>query len=786
MRWVGGAETIDNALAMAPSAPPAAPSFWDTMGQAIARGDEAMLEGTKPIGAVVGTAADEIGSPGFLDSAARNISATWDESINVDNTNADNNAMYDAFQNVVDAVNRDRPDEAKLVNPMVASNVGTFWRTVYNQGRAAIMLDTTRQDELEARLWRAVQDMKRTNPGLAANLPADKGQLIQAMQNAQRAAAARAESVRGESGPVARTVGGLVGGGAASFTDPVNIAAMGFGAPASASLLRTFIIEGLLNASADAVTLPGRIERRSNLGLQAPDAGDVAAELTGDVLFGGGMGAGLKGLGRMLGLVEHFDARFPEPGDDAHAARNAVAEMARREADNPYTPTEEGLDEFRRNLDAVTWAIDNRQPIEGVSRGWADYEAQRGAIARDVTALRTELQSLPPNDPAALEKFARLQAVEAQLEGQDFATPDVKALRQRRDEILTNTTLEALAEAASTAEHRRVLTAQIERAGESLAQLETDYRAAQLFRPLREGDQGLPHANQTLVIPIAHPEDPATFGRRLTESEVQDAVRFANPEDRTVLDAQTKSLAAEMVAPPAEMPAPDPDVRVTGSGVHGPILEGYKGRWKEAVAWLRKARTGDAIGVLSHPDVPGPIDVIWGNRDAGLAKIVASHPEVLNDLPERLAKMKPFRSGPNRIELETGKGDGSTAAIVRLDFDNVRKTWLLTAFERGSRSPAGLTEGGRSFGGPDRGSPGQPAEPIVGAQTESLKSEFGHAADEIANLRSLPQDSEVPAMDHLDLYGKDGGPVTIRRVTLETEREARAIERLRACLEGGD
>jgi hypothetical protein len=47
---------------------------------------------------------------------------------------------------------------------------------------------------------------------------------------------------------------------------------------------------------------------------------------------------------------------------------------------------------------------------------------------------------------------------------------------------------------------------------------------------------------------------------------------------------------------------------------------------------LRRAQTGDARGVLTHPDVPDPIDVVWGNERGGLQHILQNHPEVAQDM----------------------------------------------------------------------------------------------------------------------------------------------------------
>lgn len=141
----------------------------------------------------------------------------------------------------------------------------------------------------------------------------------------------------------------------------------------------------------------------------------------------------------------------------------------------------------------------------------------------------------------------------------------------------------------------------------------------------------------------------------------------------------------------ALLPQGDPAVEIVGRSAFGPIFTGFEGRWPEAVAHLSRIETGDASGVLTHPGVATPIDVVWGDPDPrkgfGLAKILAKHPEVLADLPERLARMRVESATPNRIRLV----DGGDHAVIRLDYDGQAKTWLMTAYEEGRRA-GGRTE----------------------------------------------------------------------------------------------
>jgi hypothetical protein len=120
------------------------------------------------------------------------------------------------------------------------------------------------------------------------------------------------------------------------------------------------------------------------------------------------------------------------------------------------------------------------------------------------------------------------------------------------------------------------------------------------------------------------------------------------------------------------------------SGPFGPIHQQFRHDAQRAIARLMADRDGEAAAALHHPDV-GDIDLVWGkapadgNEGYGLAKIAAKHPEVLGDLQGFLGRLSvdPKRSGTNRVRLR----DKSGQAVVRLDWERERKTWLLTAFE---------------------------------------------------------------------------------------------------------
>ena len=118
-------------------------------------------------------------------------------------------------------------------------------------------------------------------------------------------------------------------------------------------------------------------------------------------------------------------------------------------------------------------------------------------------------------------------------------------------------------------------------------------------------------------------------------------------------------------------------------GPFGKIYTQFRGKPREAVTFLLAKRDGEAIGALHHKDV-GEIDLVWGEEGSahsdgfGLAKLAKYHPEVLFNLQEILNDMAVTKRSANRVQLESEK----YKAAVRLTWDNQKKTWLLTMFEK--------------------------------------------------------------------------------------------------------
>ena len=125
------------------------------------------------------------------------------------------------------------------------------------------------------------------------------------------------------------------------------------------------------------------------------------------------------------------------------------------------------------------------------------------------------------------------------------------------------------------------------------------------------------------------------------------------------------------------------EIKPIGKGVFGDSYDQFRGKAKEAIKFLLRKRSGEAIGALHHKEV-GDIDLVWGKEGTGksngfgLSKLAKFHPEVLDSLQDILDDMVVISRSANRVNLESK----THKAAVRLEWDGEKKNWLLTAFEK--------------------------------------------------------------------------------------------------------
>lgn len=171
------------------------------------------------------------------------------------------------------------------------------------------------------------------------------------------------------------------------------------------------------------------------------------------------------------------------------------------------------------------------------------------------------------------------------------------------------------------------------------------------------------------------------------------------------VDPVYSAIAAMRDTPPA------PDAPRTGD--FGPIFHEHRADARAAIERLMREQTGEVPNALYHPDA-GFIDLIWGDYDPitsngyGLKKIWHKHVLEQKDLSEAdfydlqnyILKLKVKRRDLNTIVLESE----TSRAVIKLDWHQKKKTWLLTAFDKNENTSARQTVS--SDDGPPQGGAG--------------------------------------------------------------------------------
>lgn len=176
-------------------------------------------------------------------------------------------------------------------------------------------------------------------------------------------------------------------------------------------------------------------------------------------------------------------------------------------------------------------------------------------------------------------------------------------------------------------------------------------------------------------------------------------------------------------------------------GPFGEIYTQFKGKPQEAVTFLLAKRSGEAIGALHHKEI-GDIDLVWGKEGTahsdgyGLAKLAKFHPEVLFNLQEVLNDMVVTKRSTNRVQLESDKYQ----AAVRLTWDDKKKTWLLTMFEKKNSVPDNTTDTVEtlSSNGNDTATP---ENTVISSET-ATKTEPQQPNNAVSSDSSLPTDEQ--------------------------------------------
>jgi hypothetical protein len=174
-----------------------------------------------------------------------------------------------------------------------------FVRAFYEQSGVALPMwfRSTEEGvarELEATARGQFDQWKAKNPNSDLTFPDPDAVTEQVIERAG-AARARSASAADRSSSWASAVGGFAGTAAGALTDPINMAAMAFGAPRAAGILRTALFEGGVNMVSEAAIQVATSDFKREVDPEF-STGDAAREIAAAGAGGAVLSAGLKGI----------------------------------------------------------------------------------------------------------------------------------------------------------------------------------------------------------------------------------------------------------------------------------------------------------------------------------------------------------------------------------------------------------------------------------------------------------------------------------------------------------
>ncbi|NDY89711.1 putative barnase/colicin E5 family endoribonuclease [Ideonella livida] len=109
------------------------------------------------------------------------------------------------------------------------------------------------------------------------------------------------------------------------------------------------------------------------------------------------------------------------------------------------------------------------------------------------------------------------------------------------------------------------------------------------------------------------------------------------------------------------------------------MLTEFRNNPEGAIEKLLREHTGEARAVWERTDL-GVIDLIYGDKNSGLAHIEAKHPEMIPKLPDLIRFGKLVKKPGARKVFLIREGVLPEIAVISLDWFGDSKTWVVTSY----------------------------------------------------------------------------------------------------------
>ena len=338
---------------------------------------------------------------------------------------------------------------------------------------------------------------------------------------------------------------------------------------------------------------------------------------------------------------------------------------------------------------------------------------------RDIESFHTFMQSATEDGDVShvfIEPKVMVQALEASgMTQEQFATESPVISKQLNESMATNTDLAIpvadFATELAGKSYSQSLIAHLKTDPNGMSQVEAQQYMVEHGNDLKEEVEKILGENTNMQeFNASKDRVKQHILQNLNESTEWPAIK--NENDAELIATRTAVRAAQLHMTPealfnkhllkvnADTASGDQVLQQAGKSAFGQQFKQFKGKAAEAIAHLKQAKSGEAVGALTHPEL-GPIDLIWGEEGTGesngygLAKLVKWHPEVVDDLQNIVSSMKVVNKGKNRVLLESDDHKG----VVSLNWHGATRQWLLTSYEkRGATSTTIDTTGSKVEG----------------------------------------------------------------------------------------
>ncbi|HEV2747609.1 MAG TPA: glycosyl hydrolase 108 family protein [Allosphingosinicella sp.] len=697
-----------------------------------------------------------LGTPEPETGFADTVQASWDEMFLARNSNARHMRLKEAYDPILDVLNEGRPFGDRFVNPaMIAEDRLSDWlrpRLSFSaRGRMS-------RDQMAAAIHAEIRRRRAADPKFLAEVPDTPDEYLAQVEKRDAAALADARDIQARAGGWGH-VGMFVGGAAGSFGDPLNVMTLPLGGWGR-TLAGRVGSEAGVSMAIEGASQPFAAENYGDLG-----ADYTLADQAMSVLFAGtaagGFRAGIELAPRAIGkaaqsagedydrIVSTLFAATPEPIRRRWAEAGTLDGRAAAEAFRAAVP-----DEYRTPIERAALNVADRHaevieasPFEPGFAGDAAHIAKlEEALARLTgqpispraaalagTAAPGPLPATAVPRGTSLSQDDLIRFVINDLEGGaqvvNYSWADGGTTKWGiAAKFNPGVDVASLTEAQAIAISKRnywfpELDGQP--AGVAAVGFDAGFIGGRKVGKRIVGEAG-GDVGRALGLYRAHLN-------RIADT-VPGKAKYRKGWNKRVdrLAARIGAAGAEGAFVRGDLGAPrlrrdafpegqrDSETEAVLARDWGPRIDDIDD-WSETVARLRGDKTGWSPDALYHPDL-GDIAVPWGrggDDGFGLAHIDAKHPDMIDDLPDRLLAMdvRPDRRA-GYVYLE----NPGEAAVVRLDWDREQKTWLLTAFDKREGGAPPAPEVGRGAGGGRDGSPGLGDEADIGEAAADVKA----------------------------------------------------------------